>query len=69
MNNNPPTAKPLPHTAPGGTVAEVATYTGFSPGFLYTVMRRGELPFIRLDHSRRILWTEVHAWLATRNAP
>lgn len=46
------------------TVAEACRITGYSRGFIYAAMQRGDLPYVKIGGGRRIPRRALELWLA-----
>jgi excisionase family DNA binding protein len=55
-----PVARPLGLAS----VDEATKYLSISRSALYSLMDRGELPYIKLGKSRRISWAALHEMIA-----
>ena len=53
------TKNPMPETPALCTVPEAARYLALSRSKVYLLMDRGRLPYVKLDRSRRIKWSDV----------
>lgn len=46
------------------TVPQAAYLLGYSVSYVYTMLYKGELPFIKHGRTRRVALEDVQAWIA-----
>ncbi len=50
-------------------VPEVATIVNLHPDFIYKLIRRGDLPAVRVGRAVRVRESTLASWIASRESP